>query len=127
VSWYVFDNFIILVIVVNAILVGLQNYSYRIYEDDSFKEDYDAIIDNNFTLAKYEYALSAIFFLESLLKIIAQGFFRHRNSYLSSNWNKLDFIIVIILILEMSPVDMDNLSILKAFRLLRLLRPLRSI
>ena len=36
-----------------------------------------------------------IFTLECVIKIIAMGFFMHRNSYLRDYWNWLDFIVVI--------------------------------
>ena len=36
-----------------------------------------------------------VYIVECLLKIIGMGFFFGRGSYLSVNWNKLDFLIVI--------------------------------
>jgi hypothetical protein len=36
VSWHVFDKFIILIIIVNAVFVGLQDYSHRLYLDEDF-------------------------------------------------------------------------------------------
>ena len=37
-----------------------------------------------------------IFWVESIVKIIAQGFMCHHGSYLRSFWNVLDFFIVIV-------------------------------
>lgn len=61
---------------------------------------------------------------EFLLKIIAMGAVRHRNSYFREPWNWLDFTVVVVGIMEVSPLP--NLQ-LKAIRALRVLRPLRSI
>jgi hypothetical protein len=62
------------------------------------------------------------------MKIIGQGFIVHKNSYLRSPWNVLDFIIVVILIFELIPfINTQSITAITAFRLLRLMRPLRSI
>ena len=65
-----------------------------------------------------------IYFAEFLLKIVAMGAFMHKNAYFREPWNWLDFTVVLVGILEVSPLP--NLQI-KAIRSLRVLRPLRSI
>jgi hypothetical protein len=102
-SWHVFDKFIILVIIVNAVFVGLQDYSYRLYLDEDFKAEYTTVQEYNQRLASYENIFSFIFFFECISKIIAQGFYQHKNAYLKSSWNTLDFLIVLVLIVEMMP------------------------
>jgi hypothetical protein len=57
------------------------------------------------------------------LKIVARGFIVGEDSYLRNSWNRLDFFIVCISILDMI-LSGINLSIIK---LLRTLRPLRII
>lgn len=42
-----------------------------------------------------------IFIIEFLLRIIAQGFFIHKKSYMREGWNILDFCIVLISIIEL--------------------------
>ena len=70
-----------------------------------------------------DYVFNAIFILESLIKIIQLGFAIGEKTYLSNSWNRLDFGIVCVSIIDMS-LSGVNLSILK---LLRTLRPLRII
>ena len=63
--------------------------------------------------------------MESIFKIIAQGFVIHKNSYLRDPWNRLDFVVVCFSLIDFLPAA--NYSFLKVFRSLRILRPLRSI
>ena len=66
----------------------------------------------------------AIFTMEFVLKVLAQGFFvEPRVSYLRDPWNWLDFVVVIISWLQYIP-SFGNLSALRTFRVLR---PLRAI
>eukprot|EP01052_Picozoa_sp_SAG31_P023053 SAG31_NODE_1869_length_7028_cov_2.847164_4_plen_1132_part_00 len=75
-----------------------------------------------------------IFFtLEFLLKIIALGFACNgERSYLADSWNRLDFGIVLVSVIDLcllvvAPSAVDDVAILKAFRLLRAFRPLRML
>jgi hypothetical protein len=43
---------------------------------------------------------SAFFILEAVLKILSQGFYKHRNAYLQNWWNFLDFAVVITTLVE---------------------------
>jgi hypothetical protein len=70
-----------------------------------------------------EYFFTALFTLESIVKIISYGFILGENTYLRDMWNVLDFIIVVFSILSLIP-GIDNLNNLKGFRLLR---PLKSL
>jgi len=67
---------------------------------------------------------SILFIIECVLKIISMGFIAHYNSYLRDTWNWIDFTVVLVSILEMTPFMKANL---KSLRTLRVLRPLRSI
>ena len=64
-----------------------------------------------------------IFVLEFLIKVIAFGFFVHHKAYLRDGWNWIDFIVVIVGVMENIP-GMPNM---KALRTLRVLRPLKSV
>ena len=69
-----------------------------------------------------EYVFTALFAMELVLKVIAFGFVLHKGSYLRSSWNILDFVIVVMSFLS---IFLDgNYS---ALRVVRVLRPLRSI
>jgi hypothetical protein len=69
------------------------------------------------------YTFNGIFIVESIIKIISMGFAIGDKAYLSNSWNRLDFGIVCISVIDMSLTGV-NLSI---FKLLRTLRPLRII
>lgn len=53
------------------------------------------------------------------------GFVFHQNSYLRDPWNWIDFIVVVLGLVEMLPLGSS--ANFKALRTLRVLRPLRSI
>ena len=67
-----------------------------------------------------------IFILEMIFKLIAHGFIMDQYSYLRETWNQLDFFIVWASIADMVLSGYD-LAIVKIFRMLRVLRPLRVI
>lgn len=77
----------------------------------------DDIVDNLFNF---------LFLGEMLVKLIALGIIMDDGSYLRDNWNRLDFFIVNASIIEFIFKDFD-LPIIKIFRMLRTLRPLRFI
>ena len=65
---------------------------------------------------------------EAVVKIIAQGFSQHRNSYLQDAWNCMDFFVVVTSIVEilLAMASLNGVS-LKGLRVLRVFKPLRSI
>jgi hypothetical protein len=70
------------------------------------------------------------FIVEAILKILAYGFIMNgKDSYLRSFGNILDFLIVIVSIVDFiySGQQSRNLSKLKVLRVLRVMRPLRII
>ena len=71
-----------------------------------------------------ELAFTLLFTSEMLIKMVAMGLACHRGAYLSDNWNRLDFIVVL---LGWLPYILPSLGNLSAIRSLRALRPLRSI
>ncbi|XP_077490512.1 voltage-dependent T-type calcium channel subunit alpha-1G-like [Amblyomma americanum] len=64
---------------------------------------------------------TGIFGLEMLLKILAEGFL----SYISSGFNLFDGVIVILSIVELCQSSGSGLSVLRTFRLLRILKLVR--
>ena len=114
-EWKVFDIFIMLVILGNSVLLAMTDYSDR-----------DNQGNFNQVLNKIDYAFTAVFILEMILKIMAMGFIWHRNAYLRDPWNWLDFLVVIIGIFNLLPFTHSN-SNFKSLRVFRVLRPLRSI
>lgn len=70
-----------------------------------------------------DYVFNFIFITEFLLKVIARGFIAGEDAYLKNSWNKMDFFIVCMSLVDML-MEGVSLSIIK---LLRTLRPLRII
>jgi hypothetical protein len=85
--------------------------------DDSKQLEVSRSLDLLFTI---------IFSLEFVLKSVSMGFFKEEGAYLKESWNKLDFLIVVVSVVEVS-ISGVSLSSLKVLRLLRTLRPLRFI
>ena len=103
----------------NSIMLGMRDYG-------SVLRGEDYVSDRNETLEQIGVYLSIIFLIECVLKIIGQGFIVHKNSYLRDSWNKLDFFVVLVSIMDFVP-GLEKYSALKVLRTLRILRPLRSI
>lgn len=108
-----FDRFILLLISVSSLALAL----------DSPLRDPDS------TTAKYlkgvERVMTALFFIEMALKIFAHGFALMPKAYLRSAWNVLDFVVVVISMIQLVTNDSANLESLRSLRTLRALRPLR--
>ena len=66
------------------------------------------------------------FIIEMVIKLMALGIIMDNGSYLRDNWNRLDFFIVFTSMIEMAFAGID-LPVIKIFRMLRTLRPLRFI
>ena len=72
----------------------------------------------------------AVFGLEAVLKIAAFGFATHEGAYLSSGWDRLDFIIAVAGVLNQALKSYSHGgagTALRAVRTLRALRPLRFV
>ena len=79
-----FENFIMLMILVNSIILAIFDYSDR-----------DSNTKKNQILDLIGMALTIIFVSECILKIMAFGLVLHKNSYLRVGWNLIDFVVVI--------------------------------
>ena len=72
--------------------------------------------------------MTVIFVIELLIKVVAYGLiFNGKTSYLKDGWSQIDFIIVLASISSMAFENYDQLSFLKVFRMVRILKPLRMI
>lgn len=105
------ENFWLFVIIANSVKMIIDTYFLNQTVD---------------ILNELDYVFFSLFSLESVIKIIAFGFFMDKGSYLRDSWNVLDFIIVIFACLDISISYLD-FSVIKGFRVLRMLRPLRLI
>ena len=74
-------RFILLLIIMNSLMLALYNYT-----------------DPESTWTKLsestEHIFSLLFTCEFLIKVVARGFIRDKNSYLRDPWNRLDFAVV---------------------------------
>lgn len=99
-------NFITTLIIINAILVGLETYP-------EFAEQYHS------WLVVMDIIVLGLFTIEIVIKL-----FLYRTSFFRNGWNNFDFIIVVgSLILYNSPY----ISVLRIFRVLRVLRTVTTI
>ena len=73
-----------------------------------------------------DFVFNYLFITECVLKVIALGFAMDEGSYLTDSWNRLDFFIVSISIIDMLLASTD-IPALKVLRMLRMIRPLRVI
>ena len=54
-------------------------------------------------LDKIDIVFTLVFLAECGIKIIAMGFIKHKNAYLRDYWNWMDFLIVIVSVLSLTP------------------------
>jgi hypothetical protein len=112
-----FDNFTILAILISTINLSL----------DSPLNDPNST--QTIVIYHIDIAISCIFALEAIIKIIVFGLlFNGKQSYLRSLWNIIDFMTVVTSTISLAtPSSDDNLSFFKILRVVRFLRPLRII
>ena len=105
----IFENIIIIIIFLNMILMSLT------YEGCSEK------LTN--VLKFFNYLFSFIFMLECFVKLVAYGI----RPYFHISWNKFDFFIVIVSIVDWIVADIDGIdsSFLKTFQIIRVLKVLK--
>lgn len=94
VTWSAFKNFILLVIIFNSVTIGMENKEHRVVGNHQ-----ETSLDK-FVIVSGQIC-TIIFLVEFALKVLAQGFIIHSKSYMRDNWNKLDFVIVIVSIFEL--------------------------
>lgn len=111
-----FENALLALIIINSLKLVWDTYILD-QSSGSTSSEISNILDTIFT---------SCFILEFLIKSIAFGFCLSSDSYLSDNWNKLDFIIVVMSVIDMSVTSID-IPVIKVFRVLRTLRPLKLI
>ncbi|RZC43172.1 cacophony A, partial [Asbolus verrucosus] len=119
VNLHYFDFFIMVVIGISSIALAA--------EDPVNENAY-----RNKILNKVDYAFTAVFAVEMLLKIIDLGVILHPGSYLRDLWNIMDAAVVLCalvsIVFDLAKVEAAaNLSTIKSLRVLRVLRPLKTI
>ena len=110
----IFDNFILLCICINSICMMIDSplRHQNAHGDKAF-----------FVMADQVFA--TIFIVEMLLKLCALGLWFGPKCYLRSGWNWLDFVVVIVSIIDMA--SPGSSKVLKTLRIMRAFRPLRIV
>jgi hypothetical protein len=115
-----FDNFILILIILNSLLLAGED-----------QRDPDYFI--NILAEEIDVYLTVIFTIECVLKVIAFGFIRGPNAYLVDYWNWIDFTVVVTgLMMYLVPQQLlapylgEGFS-LDFLRVFRVMRPLRAL
>ena len=110
-SLFLNDDFIFVLIIINSITIFLEGFVPK----GSLKLSIDV----------FDTVITIMFLLEAITKIVHFGWRR----YIASNWNKLDFILVVISLpsvyLLFSHFHTTNLQFILVFRILRISRVFR--
>lgn len=110
-EWVWFERMILIVIVINAILYGAKDYSY-IPTATSEAPIINQICDNS------RYVVTAIYFVEMLIKIFATGIIVGKKTYLRNLWNLFDMLILVTCFISLVPKFL-NLSVFRTLRFYR--------
>lgn len=103
-----FQNFILVVIIINSIILGLQTSSSVMSSIGGLLNVIDTIC-------------LVIFIVELILKFIS-----YRFSFFKDGWNVFDLIIIVLSILAVLPV-LATMNMLKVFRVFRVFRSLKAV
>jgi voltage-dependent calcium channel T type alpha-1G len=123
-NWFVnqkwFDNVILFFIALNCITLAMERPNIPPWSKERV------------FLATANYVFTVVFAIEMLIKVVAAGMFYGRDAYFTSGWNIMDGSLVMISIIDLlmgllSESSPRIFGILRVFRLLRSLRPLRVI
>jgi hypothetical protein len=110
-----FENVVLALICISTILLTMEE---PLSNPDSMK---------NNIMSWINYVMTISFIIECWIKLITHGFLCNGpDSYMRSAWNIMDFVIVMVSIFDLLPLD-SNLSFFKVLRLMRVIRPLRMI
>ncbi|XP_031422178.1 voltage-dependent L-type calcium channel subunit alpha-1D isoform X4 [Clupea harengus] len=106
----------------NLILVFIMLSSVSLAAEDPIR-NFSA---RNIILGYFDYAFTAIFTVEILLKMTAFGAFLHKGAFCRNYFNLLDLLVVGVSLVSFG-IESSAISVVKILRVLRVLRPLRAI
>ncbi|XP_067277633.1 voltage-dependent T-type calcium channel subunit alpha-1H-like isoform X2 [Pseudorasbora parva] len=117
ISYKMFDHIVLVFVALNCITIAMERPTMQPSE--------------RLFLSVSNYIFTGIFLAEMTVKVVALGFFSGKESYLKSNWNVLDGILVLValvdILVSLAQGGHQIFGILRVLRLLRSLRPLRVI
>ncbi|XP_071900222.1 voltage-dependent L-type calcium channel subunit alpha-1D isoform X12 [Anas platyrhynchos] len=113
INHHIFTNLILVFIMLSSVSLAaedpIRSHSFR-----------------NNILGYFDYAFTAIFTVEILLKMTAFGAFLHKGSFCRNYFNLLDLLVVGVSLVSFG-IQSSAISVVKILRVLRVLRPLRAI
>ncbi|XP_036387021.1 voltage-dependent L-type calcium channel subunit alpha-1D-like isoform X3 [Megalops cyprinoides] len=113
INHHIFTNLILVFIMLSSVSLAaedpIRNFSAR-----------------NIILGYLDYAFTAIFTVEILLKMTTYGAFLHKGAFCRNYFNLLDLLVVGVSLVSFG-IQSSAISVVKILRVLRVLRPLRAI
>uniref|UniRef100_A0A8C5BL68 Voltage-dependent L-type calcium channel subunit alpha n=1 Tax=Gadus morhua TaxID=8049 RepID=A0A8C5BL68_GADMO len=106
----------------NLILVFIMLSSASLAAEDPIR-NFSA---RNIILGYFDYAFTAIFTVEIVLKMTTYGAFLHKGAFCRNYFNLLDLLVVGVSLVSFG-IQTSAISVVKILRVLRVLRPLRAI
>ncbi|XP_060736720.1 voltage-dependent L-type calcium channel subunit alpha-1D isoform X12 [Tachysurus vachellii] len=106
----------------NITLVFIMLSSFSLAAEDPIRN----LSARNIILGYFDYAFTAIFTVEILLKMTAYGAFLHKGAFCRNYFNLLDLLVVGVSLVSFG-IQSSAISVVKILRVLRVLRPLRAI
>lgn len=111
-----FENFIMWMIFINSLLLFL--------DTPKLADEYQIE-----TISQMLTIIAIFFLVECISKIIIKGFVYGEHSYLQDGFNRLDFILVTLSVINwiIASSSDEDISFMRSFRALRALKPLRVV
>ncbi|KAF9942606.1 calcium channel protein [Mortierella alpina] len=116
-----FNLFITLAIIACVIVAAITTPVWRLKETNMPREDQSVVIRIS------DFVFPAVFTVEFLIRVIADGFIFTPDAYLKSLWNKIDFFVLLTLYAPLVANLTNSQGASRFFRALKALRALRLI
>ncbi|KAF9390345.1 calcium channel protein [Podila verticillata] len=115
-------NFLVTLAILACVIVGAM--TGPVWRLKQFREPEE---DRSIVIPITDYVFPAIFTVEFLIRVIADGFIFTPDAYLKTLWNKIDFFVLLTLYAPLVANLTDSQGVSRFFRSLKALRALRLI
>eukprot|EP01052_Picozoa_sp_SAG31_P005931 SAG31_NODE_268_length_18767_cov_4.644900_7_plen_1271_part_00 len=112
-----FDDLVLFVIFISSIILAIEGPPDAPYLDS----------DAKLALQIANWTVFLFFWIELIIKVIADGFAWTPNGYIMDSWNRLDFFVVLVSTVDVVLSLLGFGAWVRTLRLLRVLRPLRIL
>uniref|UniRef100_A0A7S3D7J9 Ion transport domain-containing protein n=1 Tax=Palpitomonas bilix TaxID=652834 RepID=A0A7S3D7J9_9EUKA len=126
------EGTVLALILINTIFLAINDYNLEFYKRSG--EEWASTLSN--VVQVFDYIITCVFVIEIVILMLVQGVIMGKDSYFRDNWNRLDFLVVLLSVIDSvwgfvliaSPDDSSKppTKMFAAFRAFRSLRPLRS-